>query len=140
MNLRYGPATAQGLQSFLLPMPTDPRLKVRDRFIDTDMMNILRTYTNLMRFCENYHIPKLYGDEAMRQLLKARRGLFSHNLQVKKLIEVISTEPRLQNRILPLSGEIMPRKKPKPYTTKKRRMLLLALAATMEGEKQRAKC
>lgn len=89
MNVRYGPATAQGLQSFMLPSPTDKRLKVREKFIDIGILSALRTYTNLQRIAEQCNIPKFFADEAMRSLLRTRKGLYSDHQQVNALKRAI---------------------------------------------------
>lgn len=92
MNVRYGPATPHGLQSFLLPMPTDKKLKMRDQFLDLGILNNLRIYTNLERIAAHCGIPSFLVSEAMRSLMRTGIGAYSDHLQVNTLRRVIHAE------------------------------------------------
>jgi hypothetical protein len=112
MNVRYGPSTPIFLESFLLP--TFAQVKCRDRFRDVKILSKLRIYTNLLRLCEQQAIPKTYAQEAMRLLLKSGKGLHSKYEFIKKLIEAIQEEPRLNNRVPALKDMLQqPRRKGK---------------------------
>jgi hypothetical protein len=110
-SLRYGPPTPQGLESFLLP--TLRRIKCRDLFVDAKILAKLRVYTALLRVCNQHGIPEIYGQEAMRALLRSGSGVHSRYDHVRHLIDVISAEPRLRNRIPGLRLLLSKREQPK---------------------------
>lgn len=97
-NVRYGPATPVGLQSFLLPTIAQG-VKCRDKFVDNGHLLKLRRYTDIVRICERLAIPKEYADEVMRQLLKDKKGLYSVYRPIEILEGLLTCQPLLHNRI-----------------------------------------
>jgi len=97
LKVCYGPATPVYLESFLVP--TLRRIACRDRYLDIKILSKLRTYTAIIRVCEQYGIPRMYADDTMRLLLIRKKGLYSKYIPIKVLMEVMSKEPRLARRV-----------------------------------------
>jgi hypothetical protein len=125
-NLRYGPSTPQGLQSFLIP--TLPTVKCKDKFLNNAILDKLRVFTDILRICERVGLPKFYAEEAMRIIIKRNRGMFSFNWQVDALLEVLSRDSRLTDRVAELQAMKIPRKAHKQYKPRKTRQVLVTVS------------
>jgi hypothetical protein len=88
-----------GLEKIMLPLTLKNRIRYyRDNF-DKPVLNGLLVFNRMLRTCEQFNIPSVYGAEAMRLMLKRNKGLYSRRKQLATLIETLQTNPRLYNRI-----------------------------------------
>lgn len=105
MELRAGDYwITSGLEKIMLPLTLKNRIRYyRDNF-DKPVINGLLVFSRMLRICEQMNIPKVYGAEAMRLMLKRNKGLYSRKKQLNTLIETIQFHPVLSNRIPDLTA------------------------------------